>query len=255
MTLLDFPHIFLLFASAFLGGALNSVAGGGSFFSFPALVFSGVPPINANTTNTLALWPGSLASAGAYRRELVAQRSIIIKLGLVSLVGGVIGAILLIKTSQQTFVSLLPFLLLLATVLFIASPRITAFAKKQQITIFQDNDLVSMTLQFLISIYGGYFGGGIGIMMLAAFSLMGMQHIHQMNALKTFMASIINGIAVITFIIAGSIFWAQAILMLVGAIIGGYGGAVLARRIEQRYIRWFIIATGSIMTIYFFIRR
>ena len=249
----------ILFIAAILGGTLNSVAGGGSFIAFPALIFTGVPPINANATNTVALWPGSVASVGAYRKELAAQnRRLLLVLSGSSLVGGVLGALLLLHTPQTTFVRLIPFLLLLATLLFTFSGPITTLLRKYTVP---KGKLSWLTLcgvalfQLVIAVYGGYFGGGIGILMLATLGLMGMENIHEMNAMKTVLQSSINGVAVITFIIYGAVVWPQAILMVAGAIVGGFGGAYYARRIEQRWVRLFVTLVGCSMTIYFFLRQ
>ncbi len=235
----------ILFIAAVLGGALNSVAGGGSFITFPSLIFSGVPPIQANATSTVALWPGSLASVGAYRKEIAKQNRV--------------GAVLLLRTSQSTFVRLIPYLLLLATLLFAFSPLITARLRKQEATTKETHiswlRLAGISLlQLIIAIYGGYFGGGIGIMMLASLGIMGMENIHEMNGMKTVLQSCINGVAVITFIIAGAVFWLQAIVMILGAIVGGFSGASLARRLDQRIVRGFVILVGTAMTIYFFVK-
>jgi uncharacterized membrane protein YfcA len=255
MTLLQMA---ILFGAAILGGTLNSVAGGGSFITLPALIFTGVLPINANATSTVALWPGSVASMGAYRRELVKQkRSLVVLLSLTSLVGGILGAELLLNTSQSTFVKLLPYLLLLATVLFALSGPVTARLRLRKLQAGRQSwvKLFGVAcLQFIIAIYGGYFGGGIGILMLATLGLMGMENIHEMNAMKTMLTTFINGVALVLFIIRGVVVWPQAILMIVGAIIGGYGGAYFARQLDPRLVRWFVIAVGVVMTVYFFFR-
>jgi uncharacterized membrane protein YfcA len=257
---MSLSNIVLLFLIAVVGGTLNSVAGGGSFFTFPVLVFTGVPSIQANATSTVALWPGSVASVGAYRRELAQQdRTLIIVLVVTSLVGGVLGALLLLHTPQSLFNFVLPYLLLIATLLFAFSGTLTKRLRASKpaagsIEMIRPNYVGIAISQFLIAAYGGYFGGGIGILMLATLAMMGMENIHVMNALKTVLASCINGVAVVTFIIAGAIYWPQAILMIVGAIIGGYGGAYFARKLDQRWIRIFVIAVGFIMTIYFFVR-
>src|SRR5579885_3363506 len=238
-----------------LGGALNSVAGGGSFISFPALIFTGVPAINANATNTVALWPGTVASAAAYGKELAVHRGVPV-LAAVSLVGGVIGAELLLHTPPATFVHLIPWLLLAATLLFTFGGDLTRQlrARLTNSSGSAEPSLLGIALvQLVIAIYGGYFGGGIGILMLAALSVMGMANIHEMNAIKTVLASCINGVAVITFVIAGAIYWPQAIVMVVGAVAGGYGGARIARRLPPLLVRRFVIAVGFAMTMYFFI--
>lgn len=257
---MSLSDIILLFLVAVVGGTLNSVAGGGSFFTFPVLVFTGVPSIQANATSTVALWPGSIASVGAYRRELAQQdRTLIIVLITTSLVGGVLGALLLLHTPQSLFNFVLPYLLLIATLLFAFSGTLTKRLRARKpadgsIEILRPNYVGIAISQFLIATYGGYFGGGIGILMLATLAMMGMENIHVMNALKTVLASCINGVAVVTFILAGAIYWPQAVLMIVGAIIGGYGGAYFARKLDQRWIRIFVIVVGLIMTTYFFIR-
>jgi hypothetical protein len=245
----------VLFASAVVGGGLNSVAGGGSFLTFPALIVSGVAPIKANATSTVALWPGSLASVGAYRRELASIRHGKL-LSVISLVGGLLGALLLLRTPSATFSALIPYLLLLATALFAFNGPIKGYMA----TVFKpaeeakDNLPVPLLVsQLAIAVYGGFFGGGIGILMLAALGLLGLDNIHEMNAIKTLLASCINGIAVATFIIAGAVVWPQALLMLVGAVIGGYAGAATARKLNERLVRRFVIAVGCAMTIYFFV--
>jgi len=247
----------VIFVAALLAGTLNSVAGGGSFISYPALVFGGVPLINANTTSTIALWPGSVASVGAYRHEIAAERKGLWPLLIASLIGGTLGALILLQTPQNTFAKLLPFLLLLATLLFAFGKRISERVR----TTVSNAALPASTLragvivlQFVIAFYGGFFGGGIGMMMLAAYALLGMDNIHRMNGLKTLMATLINGAAVVVFVIRGAIYWPQALVMVGGAIIGGYAGATYARRINPVYMRQFIIVVGCIMTVIFFVR-
>jgi len=242
----------LLFAAGVIGGAINSVAGGGSFVAFPALLFTGVPPIPANATNTVALWAGAAASGGAYRSRLDVSRRVLIPLLASSFAGGILGAYLLVKTPAQTFLQVLPWLTLSATLLF-------AFGKKlagQRAGIAKHATAAAVVgaagFQFLVAIYGGYFGGGMGIVMLAMLAIMGMTDIHAMNALKTVMALVINGVAVATFIVARVVYWPQAIVMTLGAIAGGYFGAKYALRLPTIYIRVFVILVGIGMTIYFF---
>lgn len=258
---MSLPDIFLLFLVAVVGGTLNSVAGGGSFFTFPVLIFTGVPSIQANATSTVALWPGSVASIGAYRRELAEQdRRLVVVLVITSLVGGILGALLLLYTPQSIFNVILPYLLLIATVLFAFSGTITkrlrARKPDDELQLARKPNYIGIAIaQFIIASYGGYFGGGIGILMLATLAMMGMENIHVMNALKTVLASCINGVAVITFVIAGAVYWPQAVIMIVGAVIGGYGGAYFARKLDPRWIRSVVIFVGFAMTIYFFVRR
>ena len=255
---MTFLQASILFVAAILGGTLNSVAGGGTFITLPALIFTGVLPINANASSTVALWPGSIASVWAYRKEFANQRRLVtFLLSITSLIGGILGAELLVRTSQTTFVKLLPYLLLLATVLFaLSGPINTRLHGKTTLKNRQSwLTLVGISsLQLIIAIYGGYFGGGIGILMLATLGLMGIENIHEMNAMKTLLTTFINGVAVIIFIIRGIVVWPQAIVMVIGAIIGGYTGAYFARKIDQRLIRGFVILVGVSMTIYFFLR-
>jgi uncharacterized membrane protein YfcA len=253
-----------LFVAAALAGALNSVAGGGSFISFPVLVLTGVPELNANATNTVAIWPGAVASVGGYRRELSAQRNVLIPLATVSLVGGVLGAWLLLRTPETTLKQLIPWLMLFATLVFTFGNNLVKRLRIRQITpaYTGTSNFVApatfsgvLALQFLIGIYGGFFGAGIGILMLAALGMMGMEHIHQMNALKMLLSALINGVAVVLFVAAGAIWWPQAVIMVIGAIIGGYGGASIARRLNPLYVRRFVIVVGFAMTFYFFFLR
>lgn len=262
------PFAILLFIAAILGGTLNAVAGGGTFITLPSLIFAGVLPINANATSTVALWPGTVASIGAYRKELVKQdRRVLLVLGGTSLIGGILGAELLIDTSQSTFLILLPYLLLLATVLFAVSGPITTWMRERRAAIAAKQESTAATpgkvpwlrlvviavFQLVIAVYGGYFGGGIGILMLATLGLMGMENIHEMNSVKTLLTAFINGVALVIFIVRGIVDWPQAVVMIVGAIIGGYGAAYFARKINPRFVRVFVILVGLTMTIYFFI--
>jgi uncharacterized membrane protein YfcA len=247
-------HAALLFFAAVLGGMLNSVAGGGSFIAFPALLFTGMSAIPANATNTVALWPGTVASIFAYRREL-ANRAVWKLLGplfAVTFFGSIAGALLLLKTPEKTFVRLIPWLLGSATALFAFGARLTAPLRNRLERHASVLAVIGATaLQLVVSIYIGYFGAGAGILMLALLSIMGMENIHTMNAFKSTLGACANGIAVITFIVAGKVMWPQALLMIVGAGMGGYGGAWVAQKIDPKRVRWVVIATGCTMTVYF----
>jgi uncharacterized membrane protein YfcA len=244
--------IFLFIAGA-LGGALNSVAGGGSFIAFPALLFVGVPAIPANATNTIALWTAAAASGGAYRSKLDVQRRVLVPLLAASLAGGLAGAFLLLKTPAQTFMRVLPWLTLGATLLF-------AFGKKlaggrgsiveHEATVAA---LIGATLfQLAVAVYGGYFGGGMGIVMLAMLAVLGMTDIHAMNALKSVMGFVINGVAAVTFVVKHAVYWKQGIVMIAGGILGGYLGAHYAQKVPPAWIRGFVVLAGAGMTGYFF---
>jgi uncharacterized membrane protein YfcA len=245
----------ILFFAAMAAGTINSVAGGGSFISFPALLLTGIPPISANATNTVALWPGVLASVGAYRRELAVQRRGILLFSAISLTGGLLGALLLLRTREAVFEQLIPYLLLLATMVFATSPYLTRLARRlggrREVGPMQRAGI--LLLYFAIAIYGGFFGAGLGILTLAVLSMLGLENIHEMNALKTLQAGLVNGIAVATFVLAGVVQWPIALLMATGAIIGGYGGASVARQIKPTYVRYTVIAISVSLTAYFFL--
>jgi uncharacterized protein len=242
-----------LFLAGVLGAALNSVAGGGSFIAFPALLFSGVPPIPANATNTIALWTGAAASGGAYRSRLDVPRRVMIPLLTASLIGGVTGALLLLRTPAHTFMRVLPWLTLGATLLFAFGKKLARGRKSVVEHDAAPAALFGATMfQFAVAIYGGYFGGGMGIIMLAMLATLGMTDIHAMNALKSVMGFVINGVAVVTFVAWHAIYWKQGIIMIIGGIAGGYLGAHYAMKIPQIWIRYFVVLVGTGMTIYFF---
>jgi uncharacterized protein len=245
----------LLFVVAVVGGALNSLAGGGSFLTFPALILTGVPSVNANATNTVALWPSGLAILSVYRREL---RAVPYRLLLLvpSVLGGWLGAVVLLRTPSTTFERLVPYLLLGATLLFAFSGPIAARLG----TVSADAGpswrvrVVVAVLQLVIAVYGGFFGGGIGILMLGTLSLMGVRNVHQLNALRMTLSLCINGVAVVTFVLAQAVLWPQAVVMCLGAIVGGYAGATGVRRLSPRVVRGLVIAVGLGMALYFFVR-
>ena len=244
----------LLVGAGAIGGALNAVAGGGSFFTFPGLVLIGIPSVSANATSTLALWPAAVASLTAYRRELRASAKRLAVFGGISLVGGIVGAVILVRTPTAAFDRVVPFLMLVATTLFTFGPRITHRLGRADPARKEGSLLAGALAQFVISIYGGYFGGGMGIMMLAAFALMGMQDIHRMNALKMLLTVGVNAAALATFVGSGIIVWSAGLVMVVGAVTGGYVGAAFARRLNQRWVRTFIIVSAYVLTVVFFVR-
>jgi uncharacterized membrane protein YfcA len=245
--------IFLFFAGM-LGGALNSVAGGGGFIAFPALLFTGVPPIAANATQTLALWCGMSASSRAYRDRLEMPRRIMIPLLATSVVGGLAGAYLLLHTPVPKFMHIIPWLMLLATLLFALGPWIVP----RKSSLAHDASVWSIVgasiFEFVVSVYGGYFGGGLGIMNLAMLSAIGMTDIHAMNALKALLGSVINGVAVLAFVAVHVVYWLKGAVMIAGALVGGYFGAHYAQKLPPKLVRGFVILVGTSMTIYFFTR-
>ena len=244
--------VFIFFSGA-LGGALNAVAGGGSFIGLPALMSTGVAAVAANATNTVALWVGVTASTGAYRKHLDISRRVMIPLAVTSVIGGIAGAFLLLHTPPQTFLRVLPWLMLGATLLFAFGNRL---ARGSGNTIDHDAStkavVVASLLELVFAVYGGYFGGGVGILNLAMLAVLGMTDIHAMNALKVVLGGIINGIAVITFILAGAVVWKQGSVVIVGAVFGGYFGAHYAQKLPGAWIRRFVIVVGTSMTAYFF---
>jgi uncharacterized protein len=255
----------LLFVVAFIGGALNAVAGGGSFLTLPALLYTGVAPVSANATSTFAMWPASLASAFAYRGEIARARHWMLRLGSISLVGGLLGGLLLVRTSDESFVRVLPWLMLVAATTFSLGGRITSWARRRRSSSVSGSASVArvdsvhvpmwtLPLQLLIATYGGYFGGGMGIMMLAAMTVAGMTDMHEMNGLKTVLAIAINGVALAAFVVSGAISWGPGLVMVAGGVAGGYAGASLARRVAGSSVRTVVIVVAWGMTGYFFLR-
>ena len=242
---------------AAVAGAINSVAGGGTLLTFPALIAalggSAEAAVVANATSTVALFPGSLAGMAGYRRELSERRAWAKLLLLPSLLGGLIGSLLLMRLPAESFKVLVPWLILTAAILFWLQPRIARYiglGAGDNASGPQHVALVTV-FQFCVAIYGGYFGAGIGILMLTALALMGLHDIHQMNGLKTFFASVINGVAVVVFIASGKVDWSFALSMAVAAIIGGYGGAHVARRLDRNFIRRVVVLIGLALASYY----
>jgi len=242
----------LIFAAAAVAGAINSVAGGGTLISFPTLLWLGMDSIRANATNTVAVWPGSLGSAWGYRRELRGFDRRVISLIIPSVLGGIGGAVLLRLTPSDVFDRLVPVLIFFATLIFMLQER---FQRWFNWTVAHEDHegaqwvVGAMLFQFVVALYGGYFGAGIGILMLAALAVMGHTDIHQMNGLKNLLAVCINGVAAIYFIFSGLVSWPHALVMAVGAIAGGVGGAGIARRLGQTTVRRLIIAIGFAMAV------
>ncbi len=249
---MTFLHGIILFVAAFLAGGLNSVAGGGSLISFPALIFVGVSPIPANATSTVALWPGSVASIGGYRESLPRDWGLLLPLAGASLLGGYLGAILLLHTPPRTFMHIVPWLFILATVLFVFGKRLTGGGLRAGSGGHSRIAIVAATaVQLIIATYGGFFGGGMGILMLAAFSMVQLGDIHSMNGLKAMLATAINGVAIVTFVAAKAVVWPDALVMIAGAAAGGYGAARLAQKIDPGVVTGFVVAIGLTMAAYF----
>jgi uncharacterized protein len=252
---MNLPNAIFLFIAGVIGGAMNAVAGGGSFIAFPAMLFTGIAPIPANATNTFSLWAGTAASGGAYRNHLKIPRRILIPLLVMSLLGGVAGALLLIKTPVHTFMRLIPWLMLTATLLFAFGKHLTGRLSARISHEASSSAVLGASIfELLVAIYGGYFGGGIGIMNLAMFAALGMTDIHEMNALKLVLVTVINGVATATFVATGAIVWPQALVMLAGAVLGGYTVAHFAQKLPHQLVRGLIIFVGFGMTAYFLMK-
>ena len=234
-----------MFVAAIIAGVINSMAGGGTLLTFPALLWVGVPAIAANATNTVALWPGSVGSVWGYRRELASAQRQLFALVVPSVAGGLVGALLLHLTPATLFERLVPWLILFATCLFMAQEPIQRRFDFSQAHAARSPWLSwTMVFQFAVGVYGGYFGAGIGILMLAALSLIGHTDIHQMNAVKTLLAVSVNGVAALYLALAGLVVWPYALLMAAGAIAGGVAGPGVARRVGRTAVRRVVIAVG-----------
>ena len=246
-----------LFLAAMVAGAINSVAGGGTLISFPSLVAFGEPEIISNATNTAAMWPGSLSSALGYRKDTSVERALLIMLAIPSLVGGLLGAVILVITPAETFRHVVPFLILFATLLLASRDTLARRLSNNPTggdSVTTLGRIWGVLFQLFVATYGGYFGAGIGILMLGSFSLMGMRDIHKMNAIKTPLATIINITAFFFFALKGLVVWPLAILMSAGAIIGGYGGARSAKRVNPRLVHYCVVAIGLLVSSWLFIK-
>ena len=244
-------HPLLLFAAGLIAGTMNAVAGGGSFVTLPALIFSGVPSVAANASSTFALFPASFASAWAYRRDYRPFPSVSLRAMLAaSLFGGLIGAALLLSTPSSDFDGIVPWLLLVGSIAFGFGPRISAALSRR----FRAGRTTMLVTQLVVGVYAGYYGGAAGLMMLAAWGLFGLSDLKAMNATRTLLVGSANAVAVACFVVAGTIWWPQALLMLVAAVLGGYGGARLASRLDPAMTRAVITVFNFGITAAFFWR-
>lgn len=260
---MSFSHAAILFVAGLIAGAMNSIAGGGTILTFPALIFLGLPAIAANATSTVALLPGSFAGALGYRKNLGSVAPWIRRFALVSFLGGLIGGVLLTRTPPELFEWMVPFLILFATALFSArgffsrclrraAPRDAMAAEPHgQRADGQAPDtrwfVMAVTFQFAVAIYGGYFGAGIGILMLASLGMLGVGHVHELNAVKNVLALFINFVAAAYFCWSGLVHWWAGAAMGFGAICGGYGGAHLAQKISRSAVQRIITVIGFVL--------
>ena len=244
----------VLFVSGILAGALNALAGGGGFITLPALIWSGASPILANTGGTIAVWPGLIAALYAYRRSLQGRKHPLRSYLILAVCGSAMGASLLLFTTNDFFMALLPWLMLFATLLFVFGRKITAGLAGARGDGRPFPPAIVLLLLFLIAVYGGYFGGGMGIMTLAVLTLIGMDDIHEMNALKSLLVVVINGVGVAIFIATGKVEWARCGVMTVGCIIGGFTAGYYVQKFDPLAVRRLIAFLATGMTGYFFIR-
>jgi uncharacterized membrane protein YfcA len=247
-------HALLVFAAAVVAGAINSIAAGGSLLTFPTLIWLGVPSINPNATNIVAIWPGSLGSVWAYRRELRGTDPHVYTLIIPSVFGAALGALLLYRTPTRVFDSLVPVLIAFATILFMLQDRIRRRLDVVAGAALRRHWLVwAMGLQLLVGMYAGYYGAAQGIPMLAALSVTHTD-IHQINGLKNLLASCNNAVATVFFIVAGLVVWSDALTMAAGTIVGGVGGALVARRIGGDAVRRVVVVIGFGMALSLLLR-
>jgi uncharacterized membrane protein YfcA len=238
-------EIAALIASSFGAGVMNAMAGGGTILTYPTLLFLGESAITANATSTVALWPGGASSMYGYRREVAAHREWLSVLFLPSLLGGALGAVLLLETPVKRFERLAPFLILFATVLFMLQGIVSRWTGAEHAAPRSRGRMAAAVLfQFGVAVYGGYFGAGIGILMLAVLGFLGLSDIHAANGLKNFFALCINGLAAAYFIVRGAVHWPAALVMILGAVAGGYAGARFARSIGKEKARAAVVVIG-----------
>ncbi|WP_087656976.1 sulfite exporter TauE/SafE family protein [Caballeronia terrestris] len=243
--------LMMVFAAGLLAGAMNALAGGGSFVSLPALIAAGVPPVQANASSTVALFPGGIASAWAYREGLGPVGSVTMRaLLVVTLIGGFVGATLLLWTSSAAFSFVLPWLLLLASLALAFGRRIGEVLRAH----WHIRAPAVLAIQFALGVYGGYFGGAVGIMMIAMWGLLDSRDLKSLNAPRTLLVSAANAVAVVTFIVAHAVHWPETMVMLISAAVGGYGGALLGRRAPANIVRTGTLLVTFCITIAFFVR-
>jgi len=245
----------LLIAAAFGGGAVNSIAGGGTLLTFPSLL-AVLSPVMANATSTMALVPGTFGAFWGYRKELAGNRAHLIRLWPPSVLGGIAGSLLLTRLPEKIFSELVPWLLVSASILLLLQRPLTQWLGDHRMANPKPGTLVAVIIfQFFVGVYGGYFGAGIGILMLSSLAFVGIPNIHQMNAVKTVLGGTINGVTAIIFIFAKVIVWKYAWVMALASIAGGYAGARVARRMRAEYVRALVVAIGFGVAAYSWLHR
>lgn len=247
----------LLLIAGFVGGVINSIAGGGSFVTFPALLAVGVPPISANATNTFASCAGYLSGAYAFKEDIKPHKKALPKLTAISLLGGLSGAVLLLNTGESNFSLAIPWLLLLATLLFIFGQHINQYMKQKAQRHAHASglgDVLLYGLLFLVGLYGGFFNAGLGIITLSYLALAGYTNINAMNGLKLLISVVVSLIAIVLFIVHGAIAWQEGLIVLFGTLLGGYFAAHLSKTLPRRYVHTTIVISSCVITLYFFIQ-
>ncbi|WP_102961147.1 sulfite exporter TauE/SafE family protein [Mangrovicella endophytica] len=248
---MSFVEVFLLFLAGFVSGAINAVAGGGTFITFGAFTLIGIGPISANATSSIAQFPGYITSTLAYRRDLVRIWREVLVLAAASIAGSLVGALILLALDNPSFAALVPWLLLAATALFAAGPWLRP-SPREAAEAARGHRVIGPIVQFLASIYGGFFGAGMGIMMLATLGLTESGDYHRLNALKNLLATVIAVIAIVVFVSGGVVAWPAALVMIPGVALGGYSGVWIAKRVPQMAVRLFVIAIGLGLAAYYF---
>jgi uncharacterized protein len=243
-------NLALLLAAGVASGIVNAFAGGGTFFTFPAMMMVGLSPLVANASNAIAVWPGHGAAVVAYRKELARRGGALIGKCAIAFAGGLAGALLLLVTGERAFAGLVPWLLLAATLLFAFGPALNRLLARDGRGLSAFGPLV----EFAFAVYGGYFGAGLGVLLMAALAILGVDDLQEANALKNLLATVVTSVAVATFVTADLIAWAPTLVVLAGAAIGGYAGARLVRRIDAASLRAAVIAVGACLTAYYFWR-
>jgi uncharacterized protein len=247
---LAFDELALLLTAGICSGIVNAVAGGGTFFTFPALMAIGLSPLVANASNLIAVWPGHGAAIFAYRDELARHGAALLGRCAIALAGGLAGALLLLVTGERVFAGLVPWLLLVATLLFALGPMLNRFVAGHR----RDLKAFAAIVEFVFAVYGGYFGAGLGVLLMAALTILGADDIQEANALKNLLATVVTSVAIVVFVSAGVIAWTPTLVVLAGAAVGGYAGARLVRRIDAAVLRIAIVGVGICLTAYYFWR-
>lgn len=257
-TVVTLAEIAILAVAGFAAGTVNAVAGGGSFFTFAALVAAGLPTLDANATSAVALTPANLASAAGYRAEIRAHYREMIPFAIIGIVGGVLGAVFLIWLGDSGFRPMVPWLLLLATLLFAFSGRIreltAPWTEARSVGANTGAGVAAYLLMGVVAVYGGFFGAGMGIMMLAALSILEGADFHKANAIKNLQAFLIQTVSAGLLIVGGLVHWPQALVTMVASVVGGYLGVSVARRVPQNIVRVTVVTVGAVLTLIFFLR-